>query len=75
MFGRFGWFHRLRVGGGWNFRLGGKYGIEYVGQTKFTRYFVIQAPDEFSSALWSKEFYKGLPGFDQYFKTGAAPVK
>lgn len=72
MFGPAGWFHRLRVGGGVNFELGGPLGIRYSGTTKFTRYFEVADPSEFSRA-WIPEPYKGVMG--QFVKEGAAVVK
>jgi len=72
MYGSMGWFHRLRIGGGVNFELGGPLGVRYTGTTKFTRYFEVADPADFSRA-WIPEPYKGAMG--QYVKEGEAAVK
>jgi len=72
MYGSMGWYHRLRIGGGVNFELGGPLGVRYAGTTKFTRYFEVADPADFSRA-WIPEPYKGAMG--QYVKEGEAAVK
>ena len=72
MYGPAGWFHRLRIGGGVNFEFGDPLGIRYSGTMKFTRYFEIVDPVEFSRA-WIPEPYKGFMG--QFVKEGAAAIK